>query len=321
MKLSILAGSTSQSVNIFVRDSTSTTGGGLASIAPAGGSLLSGTKLDYSFTGVNAARVNVSLSVLAAVNSAYSSGGIVQIDNTNMIGWIRIDLPDTALATSKGRVVSFLLWGGTNMAPTPFEIELTAVNNQSATAFVTSVVLAAGQKVDVDTIKTNPVVNGGTITFPTNKTLSDSTALAAVAAQLPAALTAGGLMKSDVLSINAVATSAVTTVKAVQGIAVDGVITTATNLTNAPTAGDFTATMKTSIGTAVAASAVASVTGNVGGSVASVVGLTASNLDATVSSRLASSAITLSGGVVSADVKKVNAVTVNGDGSGTPWGP
>lgn len=52
--------------------------------------------------------------------------------------------------------------------------------------------------------------------------------------------------------------------------------TTATNLTNAPTNGDFTAVMKTSIGTAVAASAVASVTGNVGGnvtgSVASVVG-------------------------------------------------
>lgn len=39
-----------------------------------------------------------------------------------------------------------------------------------------------------------------------------------------------------------------------------GTITTVTNLTNAPTSGDFTATMKTSIGTAVAASAVASVT-------------------------------------------------------------
>lgn len=60
--------------------------------------------------------------------------------------------------------------------------------------------------------------------------------------------------------------------------------------------GDFSATMKTSIGTAVAASAVASVTGNVGGnvtgSVGSVTGLTASNLDATVSSRLASASYT-----------------------------
>ncbi len=49
-------------------------------------------------------------------------------------------------------------------------------------------------------------------------------------------------------------------------------VTTATNLTNAPGAGDFTATMKTSIGTAVAASAVASVTGNVGGNVVGSVG-------------------------------------------------
>lgn len=133
MKLSIKAGATSQSVNIFVRDSSSTTGAGLASVAPAGGALLSGTKLYYSFTGANAsAGVAVSLSVLAAVNSAYSSGGIVTIDGTNMIGFVRVDLPDASITTGKGRVVSFLLFGGTNMAPTPFEIELTGWDNQDA---------------------------------------------------------------------------------------------------------------------------------------------------------------------------------------------
>jgi hypothetical protein len=51
-----------------------------------------------------------------------------------------------------------------------------------------------------------------------------------------------------------------------------GTIATVTNLTNAPGAGDFTATMKTSIGTAVAASAVASVTGSIGGNVTGSVG-------------------------------------------------
>lgn len=60
-----------------------------------------------------------------------------------------------------------------------------------------------------------------------------------------------------------------------------GTITTVTNLTNAPTAGDLTATMKTSVTTAataatpVAASvsgAVGSVTGNVGGNVVGTVG-------------------------------------------------
>lgn len=62
-------------------------------------------------------------------------------------------------------------------------------------------------KVDVDTIKTNPVVNGGTITFPTGATLASTTNI------------------------------------------VSGTLTTVTNLTNAPTAGDFTATMKASINT------------------------------------------------------------------------
>lgn len=52
-----------------------------------------------------------------------------------------------------------------------------------------------------------------------------------------------------------------------------GTITTTINLTNAPTTGDFTATMKTSLNAATPASitgAVGSVTGNVGGSVGSV---------------------------------------------------
>jgi hypothetical protein len=131
MKLSILAGATSQSINVFVRDSTSTTGAGLAAVAPAGGSLLTGTKLYYSFSGANAsAGVAVSLAVLAAVNTAWTSGDIVTIDGTNMIGWNRIDIPNSALAAGKGRSVSFMLYGGTNMAPCPFEIELTGWDNQ-----------------------------------------------------------------------------------------------------------------------------------------------------------------------------------------------
>jgi hypothetical protein len=95
-----------------------------------------------------------------------------------------------------------------------------------------------------------------------------------------------------------------------------GTITTTTNLTNAPTSGDFTATMKTSLNAATPAVTVSdktgyslsssglasvtawtvaitgNVTGNLSGSVGSVTGLTASNLDATISSRLASASYT-----------------------------
>lgn len=98
---------------------------------------------------------------------------------------------------------------------------------------------------------------------------------------------AGASVSADVAAINAKTTNIPSSPASTTNITA-GTITTVTNLTNAPTAGDFTATMKTSIGTAVAASAVASVTGSVG----SVVGLTASNLDASVSSRLATSGYT-----------------------------
>jgi len=103
-----------------------------------------------------------------------------------------------------------------------------------------------------------------------------------------------------------------------------GTITTVTNLTNAPTAGDFTATMKTSIGTAVAASAVASVTGNVGGNVTGTVGtVNAIANNAITANAIAAGALTAAkvATTLPVNIKAVNDVTLNGNGAGTPWGP
>lgn len=62
--------------------------------------------------------------------------------------------------------------------------------------------------------------------------------------------TNNGEIDSNATHVNNVATTPVTTIKAVLGLAVDGVIPTATNLTNAPTVGDLTAAMKASVQTA-----------------------------------------------------------------------
>ncbi len=86
------------------------------------------------------------------------------------------------------------------------------VANKTTTNDLSGTNIKTTQKVDVDTIKTNPVANGGTVTFPTNATLASTTNLTA------------------------------------------GTVATVTNTVNA-------------------------------------------------------------------DIKKVNGVTVNGDGAGTPWGP
>lgn len=133
------------------------------------------------------------------------------------------------------------------------------VGSPTTSLALTGTTIANTQKVDVDTIKTNAVVNGGTVTFPANKTLAstdnitaatgvDITKILGTAISTPAT---AGILDVNTKNMNNVAATPITTIKAVQGLAVDGVIPTATNLTNAPTNGDLTATMKTSVENAV----------------------------------------------------------------------
>ena len=128
MKLSIKAGSTSESVNIFIQDSSSTVGAGLAGLAYNS----SGLTAYYTFAGANATATAITLATLATVTTAYSSGGFIEIDATNMPGWYRLDIPNACVAGSKGRSVAIHLKGATNMAPLPIEIELTGWDNQDA---------------------------------------------------------------------------------------------------------------------------------------------------------------------------------------------
>ena len=53
------------------------------------------------------------------------------------------------------------------------------VGSPTTTVALTGTTIATTQKVDVETIKTNPVVNGGTITFPTGATLASTTNITA----------------------------------------------------------------------------------------------------------------------------------------------
>src|SRR5919204_5094055 len=126
-KLSIVAGATSQTVNVFIQDSSSTTGAGLTGLAYN----TSGLTAYYAFP--RAASAAITLATLAAATSAYSSGGFKEIDATNMPGVYRFDIPNAALASGNGRFVTILLKGATNMAPCVLEIELTGVDNQDAT--------------------------------------------------------------------------------------------------------------------------------------------------------------------------------------------
>lgn len=274
MKLSIKAGSTSQTVNVFVRDSSSTTGGGLT------GLVYNSPSLTAYYALPKAAAVAITLATLAAVTSAYSSGGFKEIDATNMPGWYRLDVPDAALAS--GRFVSIHLKGATNMAPLPLEVELTATDNQSATAFITGVngiappsnwnltsidsngrvdvIKIAGTTQTARDIGASVLLSSGTGTGQLD--ITSGIAKVNVAQLLGTAwLTPGVAGTPDVntkliggqtASASGTVTFPNATLASTANITA-GTITTVTNLTNAATAGDLTSTMKTSVQTAVAA--------------------------------------------------------------------
>lgn len=124
MKLSLKVGTTSKTINIFLQDSSSATGAGLT------GLVFNSSGLTAYYALPRAAATSITLATLAAVTSAYSSGGFKEIDATNMPGWYRFDIPDAALAS--GTFTSIHFKGATNLAPLPIEIELTAWDNQDS---------------------------------------------------------------------------------------------------------------------------------------------------------------------------------------------
>jgi hypothetical protein len=126
-KRTFKAGVTSQTIDVFVQDSSSTTGAGLSGLVFNTANLKA-----YYRKGATGSATAITLAT-QTVGGAWSSGGFVEIDSTNMKGVYRFDIPDTVLASSPWAILYF--YGATNMAPLTVEVEITAVDPFDATAF------------------------------------------------------------------------------------------------------------------------------------------------------------------------------------------
>jgi hypothetical protein len=140
-KLSILAGTTSKMIDVFIQDSSVTTGAGLTGLTSASSGL---TWYYYREGAASAASVTPTSMTLGT----FTSSGFIVIDGTNMPGCYQLGVPDAAIAAG-AKSVLMLLKGVTNMAPLVLEIELTATNNQDAvrggmTALPNAAAAAAG---------------------------------------------------------------------------------------------------------------------------------------------------------------------------------
>ena len=154
----IYAGSTSQTIDLMIYDSSSTTGAGLSGLAFN----TSGLKAYYRI-GSTGAATSITLATQTATG-AWSSGGFAEIDATNMKGVYRLDLPDAAAASSA--MVTLYLYGAANMLFPPQRIDCRAV------------------PVDVKKIATQTANAAAAVTFPA--TIASTTNITSATGIVPA---------------------------------------------------------------------------------------------------------------------------------------
>jgi len=120
MAKEILVGSTDQTIDIFVQDSSATDGGGLTGLVYNTSGLTC-----YYRIGATGTATALALAT-QTVTGAHTDGGFVEIDSTNMPGMYRLDLSDAIVGTAG--ISKIYLHGAADMAPVIVELEVVSVN-------------------------------------------------------------------------------------------------------------------------------------------------------------------------------------------------
>lgn len=259
--------------------------------------------------------------------SAEGTAGVPVADAVRWNNLATVELP--LVPTTAGRKLDVSAGGEAG-------IDWANIGSPTTSVALTGTTIAVTQKVDVDTIKTNPVVNGGTVTFPTNATLASTTNITAgtitTVTNLTNAPTNGDFTATMKTSIGtAVAASAVASVTGNVGgnvvgsvgsvVGAVGSVTGAVGSVTGNVGGNVTGSVGSVVGAVGSVTgAVGSVTGNVGGnvvgSVASVVGNVGGNVTGSVGS-VATGGITaasFAAGAVDAAAVATDAVNEIADG-------
>ena len=191
----VTAGKTNVSVYVYFVDDD----GGTAPGEPTTGLLFSDIETggSASYCRQGAARTDFTLITLASASATHADGGFILVDDTNMKGLYRLDVPDAAFATAVDQVtIQLVAASGKNTVMRPVVVDITDVDLREANG---RVLLRAATETQIDDI------------------LIDT---AAVVAKLPSG-TIADLIATDVVTAGAIITSS-------------GAVTTVTNLTNLP---------------------------------------------------------------------------------------
>jgi hypothetical protein len=123
MFLTLKSSTTSKRIQVFVADSTLTTGAGKTGLTNA------------SFTAyywLDGATTATSITLAAGTLGTWSSGGIKEMDATNMPGWYEFGIPNAALVGSSTVQQSNIMIKGTGVVPVNIVIQLSGVDMSDA---------------------------------------------------------------------------------------------------------------------------------------------------------------------------------------------
>lgn len=265
-------------LRVFLQDASKTTGEGLVALSSASSGLCINTIADNEASSTNYTVAGSTIEAVTTLGTfappTATKCRFKKIDDTNMPGIYEIQIDNTRYAVSSAKSLVILIFGATNLSPTPVCIPLRTFDQYGTTNMGIAALpaIASGSA-------------GGVLIQGTG-----TTGLNVVSGKAPVTLASTDVTGNVATDLQTIKTQTVTCAGGVTVPAATlastanitgGTITTVTNLTNAPTSGDLTAAMKASVTTAATAAtptaaavtgAVGSVTGNVGGSVASVVG-------------------------------------------------
>jgi hypothetical protein len=122
----VAKGRTNYIAEIFIQDSSSTTGAGLTGLTSGSSGLVC-----YRARPDDGNAGGTAISLSGGTRGTWSSGGFVEKDSTNMAGWYELGVPNAALASGADKCAVHLK-GATNMAPCPILFQLTDTNDQDA---------------------------------------------------------------------------------------------------------------------------------------------------------------------------------------------
>jgi hypothetical protein len=153
----IVKGATDQTIDIFVQDSSASTGAGLTGLVFNTASLTC-----YYRRGATGTPTALSL-VTQTVGGAHTDGGFVAVDGTNAPGLYRLDLSDAICASGVERVYLYLR-GAANMSPVVKEIELLDPTSTALNTVRKNAALAGFPFKMVDATDLKTAETGATIT-------------------------------------------------------------------------------------------------------------------------------------------------------------